>query len=54
MKLENRDIDTLHQLALYEFRDRPDMLRRINRRYRAHIRYLVGVIRRASKRKGAR
>jgi len=46
-------IDELHQLALWEFKIHPGMLRRINRRYQKHVEYLGLVIRRAS-RKGIR
>jgi len=49
MKLWEREVDELHLLALYAFRARPAMLRRINSRYRQHVNYLVRAIRRASK-----
>lgn len=45
MKLEDLEIEDLH--ALYEHRNRPAALRRVNAKYRSHVRYLVGAIRRS-------
>jgi hypothetical protein len=51
MRLRDSQLDDLHQLALFEWRDSPGMVRRLHRRYREHVRYLVRVIRRAGQRK---
>jgi hypothetical protein len=51
MKLRERQIEDLHQRALYEHRDRLATVRRINRRYQEHVEYLARVIRRAAGRR---
>lgn len=51
MKLRERAIDDLHQMALYEWRQSESMVHRLNRRYRKHVAYLVRVIRRAARRR---
>ena len=54
MKARERAIDDLHLLALAEYEDSPAMVRRIQRRYRDHVEYLVRVTRRASRRRRRR
>ena len=51
MKLRERQIDDLHQMALYEYADSAAMVRRLNERYAVYVKYLVNVIRRAGRRR---
>ena len=51
MRLRDWQIDNLHQLALFEWRDSPRMICRLHRRYREHARYLRAAIRRATRRR---
>ena len=51
MKLEHRQIDDLHQLALCEWSDSPAMVQRLNASYEKYIAFLVKEIRKAGQRK---
>lgn len=50
MKLENRQIDDLHQLSQIEWKGAPHILAALDAAYVSHIDFLVTMIRQAGRR----
>ncbi len=53
MKLENYQLDDLHQIALNECEGHPELIDRANKLYREHVDDLAALIRRAREEKSA-